>query len=148
MTFRCTRRIQFCAGHRIPLHSSKCRHPHGHNYVAYLTAEADELDEAGMVVDFGVIKERVGGWIDKNWDHGTILQASDREMRAAIMAFNRVSGLDPKAYYMDSAPTAENMAEELLRCGDEELRGSGCRLVGVELWETENCCAYAGVTAR
>jgi 6-pyruvoyltetrahydropterin/6-carboxytetrahydropterin synthase len=143
--FTCTRRIQFCAGHRVPLHESKCRHPHGHNYVALLTAEADRLDEAGRVVDFSVLKQRIGGWIDLHWDHGTILQTADREMRAALTAFTGVSGFDPKVYYMDDAPTAENMAQEILRECGSRLEGTGCRLVRVELWETENCYAVAEV---
>ncbi len=40
-----TRRVQFCAGHRVHRHESKCRNLHGHNYVAFFTAEAERLDE-------------------------------------------------------------------------------------------------------
>lgn len=139
--WRATRRLQFCAGHRVRLHESKCRHPHGHNYVVLLTAEATRLDEAGRVVDFGVLKERFGRWIEEKWDHGTILQDSDDEMRAALIAFNGKAGFHPKAYHMSDAPTAENMAAYLLALGPALLDGTGCRLVQVELWETENCCA-------
>lgn len=28
--FSCTRRLEFDAGHRVPLHESKCKNPHGH----------------------------------------------------------------------------------------------------------------------
>ena len=46
----CTRRLTFCAGHRVLGHESKCAHPHGHNYVVYVTAEAEQLDDVGRVM--------------------------------------------------------------------------------------------------
>lgn len=143
--YRATRRIQFCAGHRVPLHESKCRNPHGHNYVAFLTAEASRLDEAGRVIDFGALKERFGDWIECNWDHGTVIQSSDREMNSALRALEGVAGFAPKVYRMHLAPTAENMALELLGLGEDLLAGTGCRLVEVTLWETENCYATVAV---
>ena len=51
----CTRRIQFCAGHRVMGHEGKCRNLHGHNYVVFVTAQADELDSVGRVIDFSVL---------------------------------------------------------------------------------------------
>src|SRR5262249_22784820 len=52
-----TRRIQFAAGHRVFGHEGKCRYLHGHNFVALVTAAADDLDAVGRVIDFGVLKE-------------------------------------------------------------------------------------------
>lgn len=132
------RRIQFCAGHRVYRHESKCRNPHGHNYVAFFHAEADELDELGRVIDFGVLKERLGGWVDEHWDHGFIYADFDLEMRVALNQF--FGGV--KTFPLDTNPTAENMADHLLRVvGPEQLKGTGVRLVRVVLWETENCFA-------
>ena len=67
-----TRRLQFCAGHRVHDHESECRNLHGHNYVVFLTAAStsdDPLDKLGRVIDFGVLKEKFGAWIDEWWDH-------------------------------------------------------------------------------
>jgi 6-pyruvoyltetrahydropterin/6-carboxytetrahydropterin synthase len=45
---------------------------------------------------------------------------------------------------MPTNPTAENMAEFLLKTvGPETLAGTGVKLISVTLWETENCCAKA-----
>ena len=76
------RRLQFCAGHRVHLHESKCNNPHGHNYVIYLHAVADDnqLDSLGRVIDFGVLKQKIGSWIDEFWDHGFIYFIDDKEM--------------------------------------------------------------------
>ena len=113
MSVTCTRRIQFCAGHRVAGHENKCAHLHGHNYVALITAQANELDDVGRVIDFSVLKERVGGWIDKHWDHGFILWAGDSEARAVIGAFHTgVTG--QKLFELPVNPTAENMARYLI----------------------------------
>jgi len=134
----CTRRIQFCAGHRVHGHENKCRNLHGHNYVAYFTVEATELDQIGRVIDFSCIKERLGRWIDENWDHGFIYWAEDLEVR------NVLSNIETKFYAMPTNPTAENMADYLLRSiGPMQLSGTNCSLVKVQLWETENCVAEA-----
>lgn len=139
MSVTCTRRIQFCAGHRVYNHESKCRNLHGHNYVALFTADAP-LDSLGRVIDFSVLKERIGGWIDFNWDHGFLVWEDDTE---ALFAVGSIPG--QKVYQMPYNPTAENMAKYLLeRICPGLLEGTGVRVTGVRIWETENCYAEAG----
>lgn len=133
----CTRRIQFCAGHRVCGHEGKCRHLHGHNYVVWFTAEAQELDKLGRVIDFAVLKQRLGQWIETNWDHGFIVWEKDEEAKAAL-------GVMPeqRQFELPTNPTAENMAQYLLLIvGPDMLEGTGVRLVKVVVEETENCSA-------
>lgn len=138
-----TRRIQFCAGHRVYKHESKCHSPHGHNYVAQFTAvryDTDtRLDELGRVIDFSVLKDAIGGWIDEHWDHGFIIWDEDNELGDALETIP-----DQKLFRLDYNPTAENMAYYLLTvvC-PHVLRETGVRVVKVRLWETENCYAEA-----
>lgn len=144
----CTRRIQFCAGHRVLGHEGKCAHPHGHNYVAFITAETDdrvrsnELDSVGRVVDFSILKDEIGGWIDKHWDHGFIYFADDVKIAQLYSDANFFQGL--KSFELTSNPTAENLARYLLRivCPGR-LEGSGVVVTEVTIWETENCYATA-----
>lgn len=146
MKITCTRRFQFCAGHRVMLHESKCRHLHGHNYIALLTAAAEdgELDDIGRIIDFSVLKERIGGWIDREWDHGFVLWRKDLPATQALSHFSGAEGIVQKLYFLDANPTAEVMARYLLEVvGPEVLGGTGVQLVKVELWETENCKATA-----
>ena len=139
MTTTCTRRIQFCAGHRLAGHESKCANLHGHNYVAFFHAAAKELDPVGRVIDFGVLKDKLGGWIQENWDHGFIAHKDDTEAHQAMAAIP-----DQKQFLMDRNPTTENMARYLLEVvGPKQLAGTGVQLVRVVLWETENCYAEA-----
>jgi len=130
------RKIHFCSGHRVLNHESKCANLHGHNYVAWVYAECPRLDSLGRVIDFSVLKEKVGGWIDRNWDHTTILFKEDKELMfcATAMAKNK------PVFEADFNPTAENMAEFLLKdvC-PVVLIDTEVRVTKVELWETENC---------
>lgn len=131
------RRIQFCAGHRVWKHEHRCANLHGHNYVAFVHAEAEHLDALGRVIDFSVLKEKIGGWIDVNWDHGFICHRDDVEAMQAMKAIP-----SQKVFAMEANPTAEHLADYLLRVvGPAQLNGSGVRLVRVVLWETENCYA-------
>lgn len=149
MPVTCTRRIQFCAGHRVAGHENKCAHLHGHNYVALVTAEAEELDDVGRVIDFSVLKDRVGGWINEHWDHGFILWTGDTVAHAAISTFNagaadQLGGAGQKLFKLPFNPTAENMARYLIGtvCPDV-LGGTGVTVTSVRVWETENCYAEA-----
>jgi len=141
MTCCVTRRFQFCAGHRLVDHEGKCAHLHGHNYVAFVTCEAPELDAVGRVIDFSVIKQVIGDWINKAWDHKMILNRGDDEGIAAVRALG-----DPY-YPMMCNPTAENMASEMLQVADGLLSEQHrITVTKVVLWETENC--YAEVNAQ
>lgn len=68
-TYRVTKEIHFCYGHRLLNYDGKCRHLHGHNGKAVITLEAPRLDELGMVVDFSQVKQVLGKWIDDHLDH-------------------------------------------------------------------------------
>lgn len=140
MSITCVRRLQFCAGHRVYNHGSKCRHIHGHNYVALFHAEAEELNELGMVIDFSVLKEKIGGWIDEHWDHGFIAYEGDTKVKIALEAMQD----DSRVFLLPDNPTAENLAHYLLRkvC-PKVLSGCGVTVTKVVLWETENCYAEA-----
>ena len=132
------RRIQFCAGHRVLGHEGKCAHLHGHNYVAFFHAEGDGLDRVGRVIGFGLLKEKLGGWVDEHWDHGFIFYEEDGEVAEIF----RKQLPNHKRFALPCNPTAENMARYLLEVvGPRQLQGTGVRLVKVVLWETENCFA-------
>lgn len=140
MIVTCTRRLEFDAGHRVVGHEGKCAWLHGHRYVVEVEcapAAGLGLDGVGRVVDYSVIKERVGEWIDSNLDHGLILWAKD----ALIIRF---TGLQQKLYRLPDNPTAENLAMHLLEVASQLLRGgTGVNVVRVRVYETPNCWADA-----
>lgn len=134
-----SRRIEFDAAHRVMEHESKCKFLHGHRYVVEACFTADALDKQGRVVDFGVVKERLGGWIDNNWDHTAILHLQDKPLGDVL---ERMTG--QKCYYLPYNPTAENMGRYLLQEVCPALfREKHLHCVKIRLWETPNCYAEA-----
>lgn len=135
----CTRRIEFDAAHRVLKHESKCRDLHGHRYAIEATFVAGSLDILGRVVDFGVVKELLGGWVDVHWDHATILHQDDAALGNAITAVTQ-----QKIYYLSGNPTAENLADYLLHHICPMLfKERGVECVRIRLYETPNCYADA-----
>lgn len=133
----CTRRIQFCAGHRVMGHENKCARVHGHNYIVLFEAHAESLDGIGRVIDFSVLKDKLGGWIDDYWDHGFIAYVKDQEVIDAIRSTE-----GHRLYLLPLNPTAENMADYLLRViSPQQLAGTGVTVIRVVIHETENCHA-------
>ena len=128
--YRVTREIRFCYGHRLLHYAGKCRHLHGHNGRAVITLETSRLDELGMVVDFGRIKDVVSAWIDETLDHKMLLHKDD-----PLLPLLEVQG-EP-VYVMNVNPTAENIA----RLIHDFAAGEGFPVVEVQLWETDHCFA-------
>jgi 6-pyruvoyltetrahydropterin/6-carboxytetrahydropterin synthase len=128
-------------------HENKCAHLHGHNYVALVTAEGERgpVDALNRVIDFSVLKERIGDWIDKQWDHGFLMHANDNAAKQALVTFNTLIGapFTQKIFFLPYNPTAEGMARYLLEKSPSLLSGTGVRLTHVRMWETENCYADA-----
>ncbi len=136
-TITCTRRIEFDAAHRVMEHESKCKDLHGHRYALEATFTANKLDRLGRIVDFSVIREKLGTWIDEYWDHTTILYDKDKELGSAI---DRITG--QKIFYLSANPTAENMADYLFREICPKLfAGMGITCIRIKLYETPNCYA-------
>ena len=133
----CTRRIEFDAAHRVMRHEGNCKLLHGHRYVLEVTFIAKELDEVGRVIDFGIIKEILKKWLEENWDHNTILNSEDHELGPAITKI-----LGQKIYYMDSNPTAENMAKHLfLDICPQLFSDYKVKCLKIKIFETPNCSA-------
>ena len=128
--FRVTKELDFCYGHRLLNHDGKCRHLHGHNGTAVITAEAAGLDALGMVVDFTALKSVVGGWLDDRFDHKMLLHRDD----PAIPALER---LGEPFVRLDVNPTAENLARLIF----EFARDAGFPVVEVTLRESESSSA-------
>lgn len=136
-----TRKLEFDAGHRVHKHESKCGTLHGHRYVAEITASAPELDALGRVIDFSVLKQKIGAWIDEFWDHTTLVYGLDEVTLKCLKAMPR----HKEPFVCHFNPTAENMAHYLLNevC-PLLMQGTGITITKIRLFETPNC--YAEVT--
>jgi len=129
------RRLEFDAGHRVLGHEGKCRHPHGHRYAVEIEVSAPELDSIGRVIDFSIVKELLGGWIDENLDHAFLVSVEDEPLAEALHS------VGSNVYTMMNNPTAENIAALLLLKATDLLRD--LMVESVTVYETPNCRAVA-----
>jgi 6-pyruvoyltetrahydropterin/6-carboxytetrahydropterin synthase len=133
------RHHDFCAGHRVAGHESKCAHFHGHNYRIHFNCEASKLDAIGRVIDFSEIKTRLCDWIEREWDHKFLMWERDPFLIENPHAAKNIPGL----VLVPFNPTAENMAEHLIFIvGPIQLDGSGVQLRSVRIEETRKCSVY------
>lgn len=100
-------------GHRLMGHKGKCRNYHGHTYKFTFLIEGD-LDENGMVVDFGDLKATLGAWLNDNLDHAMVLQAHDPMVETCESTNTKVfTTMDP--------PTAEHLAKIVHKVAENML---------------------------
>lgn len=141
--FSCTRKVHFCYGHRVMNHESKCATLHGHNGIVWIHASPIQgLDTLGRVIDFSILKEKIGGWIDTHWDHTTILYEKDTQSIELMSKMPQYK----KLFILPTNPTAENLADYLLKvvC-PQELKDTSIIVHKIVFWETENCYASASL---
>ncbi|MBI5436077.1 MAG: 6-carboxytetrahydropterin synthase QueD [Nitrosomonadales bacterium] len=136
-----TRRLEFDAGHRIPSHTSQCRHLHGHRYAIEITLSGDiitteGLSEQGMVMDYSEVKRIAKEQLVDAWDHAFLVYRGDK----AVLDF--LSGMpEHKTVVLDVPPTAENLATvafDILNGAYRETYANRLRLERVRIYETPN----------
>jgi len=87
-----SREFSFEAAHYIPNHKGACRNLHGHTYEGLVTVSSSQLDDMGMVVDYGDLKLIISEEIEDKYDHA-MLNDSFVMPTAEIMVvafFNRI----------------------------------------------------------
>ena len=144
MKITATRKLEFDAGHRVLGHKGKCQHPHGHHYVAEITVSVLGLNSLGMVIDFGIIKERMGKWIDEYWDHNFLFNSLDPLYGHVACLTNPLERVriwsDREPYIIPQEyPTAEVLAKLLFNRAIELL--PEVSVESVKIWETPNSVA-------
>lgn len=122
------------AAHRLPWHEGKCASIHGHRYRMMVELEG-QPNKHGMVVDFGDIKKVVGTLV-ADWDHATIVAATDKVLKRFLEEEGQ------KYFVLPGDTTSENIAQYVCRW----IRNNpiyGAKAVRVTVWETTTCYASA-----
>lgn len=140
MPWTITREHEICCGHRVAGHEGKCKDLHGHNYKFVMTlAPKNGLDPIGRVIDFNAIKLYLCDWLERNWDHKTLLWKEDPLYLELMKKFSQHIRLD-SIIGLPCNPTVENIAEYFVEDIAPVLLGhTDVRLVSLVLWETGKC---------
>jgi 6-pyruvoyltetrahydropterin/6-carboxytetrahydropterin synthase len=127
--------------HRLYGYVGKCQRLHGHNYGITFMLQGKDLNDQGMLIDFGQVKQRLGQWLDDNWDHRLMLYSKDEMAKAIPPKFKKDYGIITVPFN----PTAEGMAHYLLHkiCAVTFGPESKIQVIAVEVEETQNCRAIA-----
>ncbi len=112
----------FSAGHALRNYHGKCENVHGHNYRVQVVLEGEQLDEAGLLVDFAELKRVLREAIEK----------LDHRFLNDVPPFDELN------------PSAENMARYFFQELNRHLDGprpNPVRVAAVKLWETDTATA-------
>ena len=112
----------FAAGHYLRNYRGKCENPHGHNYKVRVTLAGEQLDKAGLLIDFKDLREVMKQVIDR-LDH------------------RMINDLEP---FTVVNPSAENLAKYFFDEANGRLRSSTNDRVGVKMvtiFETDTTTA-------
>lgn len=113
-----TKKFTFEAAHHLPNHDGKCRRPHGHSYILYVTISGERHTKGskqGMISDYGDIKSIVNEFVIDKFDHQNL---------------NDIFG--------DMPTTAENLALQIFTMLESEKFGDNARVTKIILYETES----------
>jgi 6-pyruvoyltetrahydropterin/6-carboxytetrahydropterin synthase len=109
----------FAAGHALRNYRGKCENVHGHNYRVQITVQGEELDSAGLLVDFLELKRLTD----------EVIEYLDHRFLNDLAPFDVLN------------PSAENIAKyfyDRVRAG---LPGEIPRIWEVRIWETDSSSA-------
>lgn len=97
-------------------YSSKCReNVHGHSYKVEVFLSSNKLDKSGMVMDFTLLKEDIGGLIEA-FDHTHIIWTKDSTLYKEFFKETNKRWIE-----MSVNPTAENISLVLFKLIDNIL---------------------------
>jgi 6-pyruvoyltetrahydropterin/6-carboxytetrahydropterin synthase len=120
--FEVTVEAGFSSGHYLRNYKGKCENPHGHNYRVLVTLAGSELDKAGLLLDFKLLKTLLRPVVDR----------IDHQM---------LNDLEP---FTELNPSAENLARYFYQQTAHELEAltnGRVRVKDCTLFETDTSFA-------
>ena len=110
---------RFAAAHQLTMVGTKCENMHGHNWKIEVHVIGENLDKAGVLVDFGVIKKHVADVMDL-LDH---------------------KYLNELAFFEEKQPSSENIAYLITTELQQRIDNSAVRISRVTAWESDDAGA-------
>jgi 6-pyruvoyltetrahydropterin/6-carboxytetrahydropterin synthase len=110
----------FAAAHQLKMVAEKCENLHGHNWKIEVYVSGKNLNPAGVLIDFGELKQHLSEIID-GLDH---------------------KFLNELDYFRDNfPPSSENIARYIAEALQAEIKVPEVMVSRVTAWESENACA-------
>ena len=109
----------FASGHALRGYRGKCEHVHGHNYKVQVTVAGEQLNSAGLLIDFVELRSALQA----------VTEPFDHRMLNDLPPFDQMN------------PSAENMAKYFCEALESQVRAKGAHVQAVTVWETETSSA-------
>jgi len=112
----------FSSGHFLRNYRGKCENPHGHNYKVQVTLLGKSLDEAGLLLDFKMLKQVMR----------PVIEYLDHQMMNDLPPFTEIN------------PSAENLAKYFYDETNKQLNEMTSGRVSVKdctIYETDTTTA-------
>ena len=109
----------FAAAHQLKMVAKKCETIHGHNWKIEVCVAGETLTNAGVLIDFGELKDYLSEIIEK-LDHKFLNE------------------LD--CFHNDN-PSSENIAYYIAHELKKKIVDHGIKVTRVTAWESEDSCA-------
>ena len=109
----------FAAAHQLTMVGAKCENMHGHNWKIEVYVTGEKLNQAGVLMDFGVVKKHV----------------------AEIMALLDHKYLNELDYFQHDQPSSENIAYFVAQELQKKIDNSAISVSRVKAWESDDACA-------
>jgi 6-pyruvoyltetrahydropterin/6-carboxytetrahydropterin synthase len=108
----------FCAAHHLVNYQGKCASVHGHNWKVRIKLTGSELNESGMLGDFGFYRNELASVV-KQLDHKNLNDA------------DLLQGMNP---------TCENVSRRIYEELAPRINSGKVTLAAVSVWEKEGSC--------
>ncbi len=108
----------FAGAHNLRGYDGDCEKLHGHNWRVEVTLKAEKLNEIGMVMDFKIVKKKLGE-ILSHFDHSYLNELSE---------------------FKQENPTTENVSKVIYNNLSAQLPPE-IFVAKVKTWESEKCAA-------
>ncbi len=109
----------FAAAHQLKMVAKKCENLHGHNWKIEVRIAGKGLNHAGVVMDFGIIKQHVS----------EIMNTLDHKFLNELECFQ------------NGNPSSENIAKYIADALQEKITEPDIRVASVTAWESDDACA-------
>ena len=117
--YHLTIHTHFAAAHNLINYQGDCENLHGHNWKVEVTVSAEELDDAGLAIDFKILKKETNNILDR-LDH------------------KYLNDLDA---FKDISPSSEHIARYLFEELAKVLNDDNVNVEMVNVWESDYACA-------
>ncbi|PLX79133.1 MAG: 6-carboxytetrahydropterin synthase QueD [Desulfuromonas sp.] len=117
--YHLTIHTHFAAAHNLINYQGDCENLHGHNWKVEVTVAAKELDQAGLAIDFKILKKETNKVLD-------------------MLDHKYLNDLEP---FKEISPSSEHIARFLFNELTDTLNNDNVKVERVNVWESDYACA-------